>query len=665
MLGPCGRARFSKQVSCLGDLDMCIDLLMEIGRFRGRRREFRRARRTTPVVWVQRLEERCLLSTAVTPFPIPVSGAISPLTPGPNFNLWYGRTVNSGGFMDRLLSGRIGRVTPTGEVFEYTLPAGGYPSSGFTLGPDGNLWFTETVDDPSGRSTKGYVDRVTPSGEISEFPLAPGSLPKSDLTIGTDRNLWCTVEVGNDGGPSTFDLIARVSPSGDIAEFPIPGGAVTTSNLTVGSDGNLWFAETFDGSLSPTVGSFVGRVNSSGLFSRFPIPDGGHADGDLIMASGGNLWFITQFDVELGSQTASAIDSVTPAGEISEYRLPSGGTILSGLTIDPSGLAFWFADTLYNSTGIPSAANIGLVTTSGTIAEFPLPEPAIIRNLTIGHDGYAWFPETVFPSSSRSFADIGRMTPAGVFSAFSLPDGVSIPRALILGPDDDFWYVGSISTSMDRTPGVIVGRIAPSGANSEVLVNDGLPTADGIAFLNPSQLTFNAGGNFWFTLTKTGFASATSSLPATVVALDRVHIAAFPDPQPVSPTVTGITRSGVHDQPTRVTLAFSTPLEEASAQDLQNYVIVVSNSRGRVHSRPLRFRHAVYDVVSNTVTLTTRHRLPIHGYYRVTVRGALTGANGAPLNGSGQPGSDYRALLHKYGTVTPTLVRKRSLHRVR
>jgi hypothetical protein len=59
------------------------------------------------------------------------------ITPGPDRNLWFTESANPG---------RIGRITPTGTITEFT--AGLTPDStpvGITAGPDANLWFTENA----------------------------------------------------------------------------------------------------------------------------------------------------------------------------------------------------------------------------------------------------------------------------------------------------------------------------------------------------------------------------------------------------------------------------------------------------------------------------------------------------------------------------------------
>src|SRR5262249_55924297 len=113
---------------------------------------------------------------------------------------------------------------------------------GITRGPDGNLWFTESIAD--------RIGRITPAGVVTQFSLPFLSQP-SEITAGPDGNLRVTE-------PGT-SRIGRITPAGVITEFS--AGITPGSNpfgIAVGPDGNIWFAE------ASTVGtptSQIGRLN--------------------------------------------------------------------------------------------------------------------------------------------------------------------------------------------------------------------------------------------------------------------------------------------------------------------------------------------------------------------------------------------------------------------
>jgi DNA-binding beta-propeller fold protein YncE len=144
------------------------------------------------------------------------------ITTGPDGNLWFTETV-----------GNIGRITPTGTISEFPVPFLSLPI-GITTGPDGNLWFIEALT-TTGSSNIG---RITPAGTITAFPL-PGGREISGITAGPDGNLWFTeLSVFNSG-----DKIGRISPTGTITEFPALAPGNLPFGITAGPDGNLWFTE--------------------------------------------------------------------------------------------------------------------------------------------------------------------------------------------------------------------------------------------------------------------------------------------------------------------------------------------------------------------------------------------------------------------------------------
>jgi virginiamycin B lyase len=147
------------------------------------------------------------------------------IVPGADGNLW---------FTDAGTTKAIGRITPSGQITEFTngLSGGSLPQA-IAAGPDGNLWFTDQG------STKA-IGRINPTThEIDEFTagLKPGASPDY-IAAGPDGQLWFT----DDGTPNA---IGRIDPATQkIEEFG--AGLSSTSNLygiATGPDGNLWFAD--------------------------------------------------------------------------------------------------------------------------------------------------------------------------------------------------------------------------------------------------------------------------------------------------------------------------------------------------------------------------------------------------------------------------------------
>src|SRR5438876_4943936 len=70
-------------------------------------------------------------------FPLPNRTTPFGITAGPDGALWF--TERS--------SNRIGRITTTGVITEYTIPTANSGPQAITVGPDGALWFTELQGD--------------------------------------------------------------------------------------------------------------------------------------------------------------------------------------------------------------------------------------------------------------------------------------------------------------------------------------------------------------------------------------------------------------------------------------------------------------------------------------------------------------------------------------
>ena len=157
----------------------------------------------------QRLADRVLPTLTVTNFPIPLVGLVEPqgITTGPDGNLWFAETG----------ADRIGRMTPSGELTEFSLPdtSEGTASgpTAIVAGPDGALWF---VGQP------GEVGRITTSGAATEYPVP--DIPASDGSAASPPTLTA-IAAGPDGALWFVGMpgeIGRITTAGVVTEFPVP-----------------------------------------------------------------------------------------------------------------------------------------------------------------------------------------------------------------------------------------------------------------------------------------------------------------------------------------------------------------------------------------------------------------------------------------------------------
>lgn len=121
-------------------------------------------------------------------------------------------------------------------VTSYGIPSATSSPQAITVGPDGNIWFTEQI---------GKIGRLNVgTGVITEFTIpTPDSIPGS-ITAGPDGNIWFT--------ENNTHKIGRITPAGVINEIPIPTAGGRPVGIAAGSDGNIWFTE-FSGNNIGTV----------------------------------------------------------------------------------------------------------------------------------------------------------------------------------------------------------------------------------------------------------------------------------------------------------------------------------------------------------------------------------------------------------------------------
>ena len=217
---------------------------------------------------------RMTVSGTLTEFVLPAS-VTTPnwITPGPDGNLWF------------TTCGTIGRMTTTGTLTTFALPsAPAWCAGAITAGPDGNLWFTEAFfTGPPIINANGRVGHITPTGTITESPDLFGKLPVGSIVTGPDGNLWFP----------TFGGLLETTTSGVISTVPLASGAdpaLLGPGLVTAPDGSVWFTE--------GPGGKVGRIGTDRTLTEFalptancfPFPSHSSVSG-VTLGPGGNIWF--------------------------------------------------------------------------------------------------------------------------------------------------------------------------------------------------------------------------------------------------------------------------------------------------------------------------------------------------------------------------------------
>lgn len=247
------------------------------------------------------------------------------ITTGPDGALWFTETV----------AGKIGRITTAGVITEYALPASNSYPFGITTGPDGALWFTEVHSQ--------QIGRIRTDGSVTEYPAggSPSASFLSDITAGPDGALWFT---------KWCTGISRITTAGAITDYLT---ASCPTGITTGPDGALWFSNAVGG---------IGRMNIAGVTTLYPLPT--YYLHSITPGSDNALWFTADVPTFSGP-VSPTIGRITTAGVITLYSLTSGAPFL--IAAGPDG-ALWFTNPNDNY-------DVGRVTTSGASMIIPIGGP--------------------------------------------------------------------------------------------------------------------------------------------------------------------------------------------------------------------------------------------------------------------------------------------------
>jgi RHS repeat-associated protein len=279
------------------------------------------------------------LEAEMVEYTVPGSGYVYTrgITTGSDKNLWFTKFNSS--------ESKIGKITTSGTITEYALPATSRPI-GITSGPDKNLWFTD--------EETSKIGKITTSGTITEYALPEKSRPQ-EITSGSDENLWFTEE-----GTSK---IGKITTAGKITEYALPSGS-RPMGIAAGSDKRLWFTDFGT--------SKIGRISTSGTITEYALPSGSYPDG-ITAGPDENLWFTDDQTDKIGK--------ITTSGAITEYSLPFASDPYMITTGPDKNL--WFTDS--------NTSKMGKITTAGVITEYSLPESGIQYGITAGPDGNVWY----------------------------------------------------------------------------------------------------------------------------------------------------------------------------------------------------------------------------------------------------------------------------------
>ncbi len=352
-----------------------------------RRAELRRTRRagaashTASPLFLERLEDRCLLSTQIFNYnpTLPPESAVpsanslpDAITPGPDGNVWFteANTTN------------IGQITPSGVVNQILDPGGindvvpgGFGRS-IIKGPNGDLWFSansEVNNPPNPEAIE-----MTPGGQVVQtVGLPPGSLP--NFAVGPHNNLWFT-EYRN-------DEISYITPDGHVHQpFTInfPAYDIIPDNA-----GGFWIESS--GASGPGQSNMLAHITPNSTDTAITETDYSYQGHGLFrglaLDSNGKLWVGEPGASFFYGQGSGQIDEIDPStGTMTgSFLTPTPNSQPTSLVAGPDG-AVWFTE--------GNANQIGRITPDGIITEYTVPTPnSGVGGITLGPDGNLWFTE--------------------------------------------------------------------------------------------------------------------------------------------------------------------------------------------------------------------------------------------------------------------------------
>lgn len=314
---------------------------------------------------------RITTSGIVTEFPIPAPDFVPQgIAAGPDGALWF-----------TAASGAIGRVTTSGVFTSYPIPSPNSLPQWITPGPDGALWFTELVTDKIGR--------ITTAGVITEYPVPTGTAPEA-ITTGPDGALWFTGEIQS---------VGRMTTAGAVTLYPVNKKA-TLRQITSGPDGALWFTDEID--------SLIGRITTSGVVTEYATPTKSFNVAGITTGPDNTIWF-TEYQTENSSKFGQAILQTAVLSGTPDTGIPGTQVTLSGSGFAPNETVNLYANsTSANLVDTAFADSTGAFVVSQTIHQSPY-GPSSITGVgqTSGHIGIAPFSTLAHVTISPSAGPAG------------------------------------------------------------------------------------------------------------------------------------------------------------------------------------------------------------------------------------------------------------------
>lgn len=278
----------------------------------------------------------------------PVSAAVLAVTLGSDGNVWFAEQ-----------GGTIGKMTPSGMATTYTSTAS--TISALTAGPDGNVWFTD--------SSNNKIGQITTSGIIAEFSVPTANSYPLGITKGSDGNLWFIED--------NINRIGSITPSGTVTEYTFSSS--NDFGYYIAANGNsLWFTTTdsVDELAFPAPPPSGGNTGGSGTGTG----TGASGSGSSSTNKGTSTTTTPPSGTTPTTTPAEQLPAITDLSQISDFTNGQGYDtgVVTGqqFTFVPAGTAQQYTITVGAVT--PTNAQLSITPPAGSPAQaivLPADEP--------------------------------------------------------------------------------------------------------------------------------------------------------------------------------------------------------------------------------------------------------------------------------------------------
>ena len=267
-------------------------------------------------------------------FPMPMDNSIGMLNPSNNtFKQWAVPTASAGPWdvavdhngkiwFTEHYTNQIGRFDPVTQTFmEVATPALNSLPYGIVVDASNNVWFTEN------NSSVAQIGEYTSGGTMQEYKIRatpPNGLTPHMITIGPNGNIWWSEGwVGMIGELNVSQAVPGTNKG--VTEYAYNPPCTTcgghhTSGIGVDSNGQIWF----DDSLQNIFGSF------SGSFSLYNVPtSNGHPNDGLNVDGQNRIWFDEESTDKLAEVIQNAGSTPTPTTTPGSTPTPTNTTVPS------------------------------------------------------------------------------------------------------------------------------------------------------------------------------------------------------------------------------------------------------------------------------------------------------------------------------------------------